>query len=217
MSSSYRLKKRMETPEYDMSYMGANNFNHYIAVNKECSPQFKAYNIGNPWGVKVCVLKDDYGVQGCNKGKNPSDFGAIDKKLQSQQPAQKLINREDPSRTCPSISRKVVDLYDPTATNPYSLNNPYPYDIRARVPNDDYLLPANILVKPIYYNSLGFDDSYSPSQTVDYGYDLVPNAPAKYDVTQLHDKYALWNSFKERRDARGVGSIDNNTSMPYSQ
>jgi hypothetical protein len=216
MSSSYRLKKRMETPQYDMSYMNATPFNHYIAVNKECSPQFKAYPIGSPWGVKVCVLKDDYGVQGCNKGA-VSDFKVIDKKLQSQQPAQKLINRDDPSRTCPSISRKVVDLYDPTAKEPYSLNNPYPYAVRARVPNDDVLIPNNTLVKPIYFDGIGFSDKYSPDQTTDYAYDMVPNAPARYDVTQLIDKYALWKQYANRREANGVGSIDSNYILPYSQ
>lgn len=213
MSSSFRLKKRMETPGYYMENLGATPFNHYVSPFLECHPDFVAHSIGSPdGGVKICVRKENSTHDNTPDNRSRQ----LSMKMNTLKTPEVLPKRPTNDEmqeattfggTNPVGTRKTRNLYDPFA-DPYQLNSPYTYDQRryGNLPDESYLLRNNLLVKPINYDGIGFSDAQSPDKTADYGYDFLPQPPPLYDVTQLHNRYLLWQKHASRRRANGVQS-----------
>jgi hypothetical protein len=180
MSSSFRIKKRFEEFNNTGAYDFGNFADHYIAPWGNCHPNFVEHAIGRPDGVKVCVRR---------VGDLPP-------------------RQVDPPKN--GLTRFSPNLYYPDEL-PGIDNNTYRFNAR-RMPNEEQLSINDYKKMPIKYSGIGANKVHIPRDPqrkdegvgngmiyYEYYLDQSLVAPAKYDVTHLHQRYPLWREAMKRR------------------
>lgn len=204
MTSSFMVQQRLKNgqtwkfgDERDapglQTVMGGSD-NSYIRPWGNCVPGYKAYPIGFPDGVKMCVRQT---TNNQDIDQNIFDMG------------------KNFSNQFNGYYRGSVNLYNPSLIFPVQDYNPQFYSDR-RIPWEQDVLRADYLKWPVRYNGTGIRVLHAPAEKRDtghpyyqYGYDFTPKHedPAtgmrtthsnksfpemKYDITRLPQPYEIW-------------------------
>jgi len=192
MSSSYRYRRRQEDAEVWGSFGDWSS--HYLAVNKECHPDFERHEIGCTGGIAVCVRRPKQPLCAPPKPKRENVLTC---------PAAK---RGDGSPFGAQCFHKVVPSFDmyslPSVDNnprysvgqtPRMISDPYALNDR-RMPHEQERLMENMYRKQRQYNGSGIPGHQSPtmfrSGCPPKVYDELNNGPVvdekegPYDVTR---------------------------------
>jgi hypothetical protein len=211
MTSSYRLKKRLENRQ---DYLVDSPWSHYIEASgsKPCHPEYIAQSFGHPDGVKIChrkyreATKNDMYYGGPTPARGPN----------GEETFITLADAPDPIATDPSqwngYNKFSADLYRPWRDTQIQMYNPVGYADR-RPPHETYLTQKNYYRPQIRYDGTGTKLLHTPPGTlpydptsvqrndpkggkfITYSYGHMKNdPPAKFDVTRLTQQYPIWKS-----------------------
>lgn len=218
MSSSFRLRKRREIPQYynlgfpydekvifdGITPSSMNGIeDHYVRPQGECHPDFVAHPIGRPDGVKLCIRR-------LTPEKTRIDE-PNDKKLLDELHLHTGYRRSSPT-LYPILGKDQTIIWP---ENPTQINNPQLFQDRRR-PYEQTLIREDYYRLPVKYNATGLNPTKTPDGPF-YDYPLMSrvndlysnewqprtsgeqnaNIPQyKYDVTRLVQPYPLYKDQK---------------------
>lgn len=174
MSSTFRLKKRYDEKEIwdqfsDPNFPLGGQENSYLSAFGECTPNYYAVPIGQPYGVKMCVKRNPNGIR----------------------------PQVDPARFN-GYNRYGADLYDPTRPLQKQMYDPYFYWDR-RSPHEAENIGKDILRLPIRFNATGLTALHTPAEGDIFGTQRYKEyatdrsfIPDKYNLTQGFQHYPVW-------------------------
>lgn len=149
MTSSFRLKKRMEDPQSwsfntESSISSTGWEDHYVLAScRECHPDYIATTIGRPDGVKICVRKKGTDGFRVNNGLIPSGC--------TETP---ITKRKGYYR-----NKYATNLYDPNQPVPNQLYNPEPY-LDRRFPDEAFNTQNDYIRQDVKFDGIGNKKGY---------------------------------------------------------
>lgn len=183
MSASLLLSKRKQNPQFwgignPDAPLGMWDGVYVTSGSHPCVPGFTTVPIGNPYGAKMCVRRQQKPLP--QKKKEMAD----------------------------GINRYSADLYDSSKKeavqewNPIAYNDRTPPNLPYLISNDYISRPINYngtgvrLVHTPVTSPLneGKDQVNADTHYYEYGYSYLNSPPYKYDVTRYQQPYPVWRS-----------------------